>query len=200
VGNLNQFYLMGRVANSPSPGTTPDGRPLVELSIMPGTGSRSPRGPVEPLILEAHGPQVDVAKGLNVGQCVLLRGQLRQEPRGGTAEEPGPARLVARVQAIELLAEGARRPPRDRDGDSDADGPTRRRRRRRGRGRREGAADRGAEGQAAPAAGTEPASTEGGPAEAPPPAPAKPLPPPKPIAPQVEPSEPLPDSKSDMPF
>ena len=207
MGNLNQFYLMGRLAKAPEAGTV-DERAIVNLTITPGTGQRSPRGPVESLQLEAHGPQVETAMTLRVGQGVLLRGQLRQELRGDAP------RLVARVQAIELIVGGGGppRPPRADDdagaeegeGGLRASGRRPRRRRRRG-GRGEGRPEAGGE------RGAREGASEGGDAAAegaaPPPKPEplpppRPLPPPKPIAPVTDAPAPPPDPtySTDMPF
>ncbi|RMG08936.1 MAG: hypothetical protein D6731_20875, partial [Planctomycetota bacterium] len=139
MGNLNQFYLLGRVASPPTVVALEGERSVVNLAILPGTGPRAPRGPVHPLDLEAHGPQVEAARSLRVGQAVLLRGQLRQEERGG-----GP-RLVARVQAIELVSADGGRGPVGRDGETSA----RRRRRRKPRAPRGEGAQAGAPAQGA---------------------------------------------------
>jgi single-stranded DNA-binding protein len=198
VGNLNKFYLMGRVARAPE--STGEGQQrVVTLAITPGTAQRAPRGgPVEPIVLEAGGPQTESAQQLRVGQGVFLRGQLRQETRGESLV------LVARVQAIELLAEPRRkpRPPREGGGEVDAtesgEGQTsgkRPRRRRRGRGRGRERGERPA-GEGAPAEGAAPAAAT--------PTPERPtLPPHQPVvqAP-VEPVKPPADPtlENDMPF
>ena len=187
MGNLNQFYIMGRVTKAPEVGVGADSKPSVTIALQPGTGGRAPRGPSQPLLLEACGPQVDAAKALSVGQSVLLRGQLRQEERNGASL------LVARVQAIELLAGSEGRAPR-------GDDTSGRRRRRRGRGR--GREPR-AEGETAAPAGDGP--PEGGavtpPGPPPGPSAASTLPPPAPILPELAaPSPPPPESTPDMPF
>lgn len=200
MGNLNQFYVMGRLAARPRVESA-EGEPRVLLSLLPGTGARAPRGVrIDPLELLAVGPQAPVAEALQEGQAVLLRGQLRQE----AGPEGAPGRLTARVQAIELLAEGGLPRPRydrsergeEEGAEPGASGRRRRRRRRRpggprpGEGGGEGAGEGAAEaGEAAP------------PAEGPPPAPARPLPPPKPIAEAPpKPAPPDPTYKADMPF
>ena len=118
MGNLNQFYLMGRVARAPQ-----EVEGGVKLALNPGTGARAPRG-AQPLDLFVAGPQVPAAKALSVGVPVLLRGQLRQEG------DEGGSRLVARVQAIEVLAGEEGEAPR---GGSGSSRPRKRRRRRKPR-------------------------------------------------------------------
>ena len=174
MGNLNQFYLMGRVASPPR--ASEDGS-QVTLAVSPGTGHRAPRS-APPLTLIALGPQLEAAKALEKGQAVLLRGQLRQEESG----------LTARVQAIELLADGA---------PAGSSGPAKRRKRRRRKGSGEKREGDKSEGDKSESGG------EGG--EAPQPAPpAKDpkanLPPPKPVADVSPQSAPPPDASSDMPF
>lgn len=187
MGNLNQFYFMGRVASAPEASEGEAGQ-VVRLAIQPGTGGRPPRS--EPLAFRAYGPQAEAAKALQVGQAVLLRGQLRQEASG----------LEARVQAIELLAGEGRR--------SEGGERTRTRRRRRRRGKK-GEGAEGADGSAeGPEGQTSPAGDgagDGEPASEAPPPPKKPepkpLPPPTPIAQApVEPPPPDPTYKTDMPF
>ena len=111
MGNLNKFYLMGRVARAPEaiPG---EGEARALIPVVPGTGFRSPRGRgADALLLLAAGPQVGAALALRPGQSVLLRGQLQQEvqrnPDGSERSE-----LVALVQAIDLIADGGPRRPR----------------------------------------------------------------------------------------
>ena len=43
MGNLNQFYFLGRVARAPQVEQLEE-RPVVYLSVSPGTGARAPRG------------------------------------------------------------------------------------------------------------------------------------------------------------
>lgn len=170
MGNLNKFYLMGRVARAPQPAGDGDARTVI-LAITPGTSTRNPRGgPAEALQLEASGAQADGAEALKVGQGVFIRGQLRQEAGA----------LVAKVQAIELLAPPRKpRPPREGEAPpaAEGDGPgASKRRRRRGRGR-----GRGREGKPKPA-------------DLPP---AEPVvqPPPEPVKPPPDPT-----LEQDMPF
>ncbi len=106
MGNLNQFYMMGRVvAPAVSLDPPPGGAPARMLAIQPGTGPHPPRDAGPPLEFVAAGPQAEIAQALEPGQAVLLRGKLRQEVWGDGPE----TRLVAYVQAIELLAGGQRR-------------------------------------------------------------------------------------------
>ncbi len=198
MGNLNQFYVMGRLAARPRVESA-EGEARVVLALLPGTGARAPRGVrIDPLELLAVGPQAPVAEALQEGQAVLLRGQLRQEP----GPDGGPGRLTARVQAIELLAEGGLPRPRyDRPERAEQEGaePGASGRRRRRRRRRPGGPRPAGEG------GEEGAATEEGAppsAEEPPPAPPRPLPPPKPVA-EAPPEPTLPPDptyKADMPF
>jgi len=215
LGNLNKFYLMGRVARVPAAAAGADGRQVVSLAVTPGTSGRPPRGSHEALVLEAIGAQANIALGLRVGQGVFLRGQLRQEP------SPGGSALVARVQAIELLAGRGRGPRPEGSGEGEAAGEGgpgesggrgrgRGRRRGRGRGRGPRREDEGAPaggegapagGEGAPAGGDAAAPAGGGEASGGRSAPAADLPPPAPIAPP-KPVDPPPDPtyKSDMPF
>lgn len=111
MGNLNKFYLMGRVARAPEP-VPGEGEARALIPVVPGTGFRAPRGRgPDALMLLAAGPQVGTALALRPGQSVLLRGQLQQElrrnPDGSERSE-----LVALVQAIDLIADGGPRRPR----------------------------------------------------------------------------------------
>ena len=177
MGNLNQFYLMGRVARA-----LQEVEGGVSLALNPGTGARAPRG-AQPLDLFVAGPQVPAAKALTVGTPVLLRGQLRQE-----GDEAG-SRLVARVQAIEILAGEDGEAPRGGGG-----GGSRPRKRRRRRKPREGGKGEGEQGEGggkeASASGDKPTSNV-----------EVSLPPAKPVVdPASPPPAPPPDTSTDMPF
>ena len=128
MGNLNQFYLLGRVARAPET-VEVEGRSVVRLVIHPGTSPR-PRGRPTPssIPVEADGAQLQNAQSLRRGMGVLLRGQLRTETRKDN-DGAESTTLIAHVQSIEPLA--SRRALRPDDEDSSKSG--RRRRGRRGR-------------------------------------------------------------------
>ncbi|MEZ6184938.1 MAG: hypothetical protein R3F62_08020 [Planctomycetota bacterium] len=180
MGNLNKFYLLGRVTKATEAEGTGDAR-VAKVWLAPGThGGGRRRGATLPLLLHAYGPQVEAALELRVGQGVLARGQLRQESRGD-----GDV-LVAQIQALEPLANA--RPPRKprpegapaEEGEGE-EGRSAKRRRRRRRGPRKPEGEGGGEAAEAPQ----------------PPQPAKPVvpPPPPPVAPPPDPSY-----TSDIPF
>jgi len=176
VGNLNKFYLLGRVAKAPEASGAGDAR-VVKVWLSPGTaaGNRR-RGGGLPLLLHAYGAQIEPALELKVGQGVLARGQLRQESQG-----EGDA-LIAQIQALELLTTRPRRPrPEGEEGQGSADEGKSRRRRRRRRGRK-------------PEGGEGAAAAEAKPAAPPPATPVVP-PEPPPVAPPPDPSY-----TSDIPF
>ena len=196
MGNLNQFYLLGRLVSAPVTLADPKGEAVV-LLVQPGTGARAPRG-APPLRLLAGGPQLEPAKALVEGEAVLLRGQLRQEPSESEAGE-----LVAWVQAIEpVLGEGG-----SGGGGGGASGAsTRPRRKRRRRPRKEGES-RGEPRPRREGGSSEGGSSEGGssagdaPAPAPPRDPAAGLPPHRPVAEApAAPPAPDPSYQKDMPF
>lgn len=210
MGSLNTFYLMGRVARLAEAAGQRHGRPVVVFGLSTGAQGR------EPIMLEAAGPQAEQAKLLRMNQGVFVRGSLRVD-----TDEGGRATLVAQVQALDAVIDGARLRARSpRDGAPAAEGE--------GGAPGEGAGAVGGEGQPddeAPVEGAEGegarprrrprrrrgrrrpegASGEGGApavgaAEA---RPARPeLPPPAPIAPPPQPVQPKPDPtyRTDMPF
>ncbi|MCA8925170.1 MAG: hypothetical protein KDD82_25390, partial [Planctomycetes bacterium] len=116
MGNLNKFYLLGRVAKAPEASGAGPNR-VAKVWLSPGTaGGNRRRGASLPMLLHAYGPQVEVALELRVGQGVLARGQLRQEPQGA-----GDA-LVAQVQAFELLSSRPRRVRPEGEGEGEGEG------------------------------------------------------------------------------
>lgn len=145
VGNLNQFYLMGRVTGSPQI-TEAERGPVAEISVVPGSSGRGPRGG-SPLRFQAAGPQLEPAKALKEGDAVLLRGQLRHEPVEGSEE----GRLIAWVQAIEHLSGDGRSSSGGGGGGESGSRPRRKRRRRGGRRSEGGEGGEGREGGEAPA-------------------------------------------------
>jgi hypothetical protein len=194
VGNLNQFYLMGRVVGSPRIVEAERG-PIAEIALAPGSSGRGPRGG-SPLRFQAAGPQFEPGKALKDGDAVLLRGQLRNEPVEGSDE----GRLIAWVQAIEHLAGSS-----GGGGGGESGSRPRRKRRRRG-GRKEGGSGHsdkqggedqaGESGQRDKQQSERPKSDKAKAADA-----TQQLPPPKPIAeaPQAAPA-PDPSYSKDMPF
>jgi len=190
VGNLNQFYLMGRVVGSPRIIEAERG-PIAEIALTPGSAGRGRGG--SPLRFQAAGPQFEPGKALKEGDAVLLRGQLRNEPVEGSDE----GRLIAWVQAIEHLAGSSG----GGGGGGESGSRPRRKRRRRGGGRKEGGREKqGGEGDSAQgdsARGGQPPQSDRAKADAA----TQQLPPPKPVAeaPQSAPA-PDPSYSKDMPF
>jgi len=193
VGNLNQFYLMGRVVGAPRIVDAERG-PIAEIALVPGSSGRGPRGGT-PLRFQAAGPQFEPGKALSDGDAVLLRGQLRNEPVEGSEE----GRLIAWVQAIEHLAGSSGGGGGGGGGGGESGSRPRRKRRRRGGGRKsEGGGGReGGEGE--PQGEGESQRSERPKRERP--DPTEQLPPPRPIteAPQTAPA-PDPSYQKDMPF
>lgn len=184
MGNLNQFYLMGRVVGSPRIVEAERG-PIAEIALVPGSSGRGRGG--APLRFQAAGPQFEPGKALKEGDAVLLRGQLRNEPVEGSEE----GRLIAWVQAIEHLAGSSGFSGGGGGGESGS--RPRRKRRRRG-GRKEGGGrPSGERGEKQGDSGAEPKGQRADPTQQ--------LPPPKPIAeaPQSAPA-PDPSYQKDMPF
>lgn len=191
MGNLNQFYLMGRVVGSPRIIEAERG-PIAEIALTPGSAGRGRGG--SPLRFQAAGPQFEPGKALKEGDAVLLRGQLRNEPVEGSDE----GRLIAWVQAIEHLAGSS---GGGGGGGGESGSRPRRKRRRRGGGRKEGGREKqGGEGDSAQgdsARGGQPPQSDRAKADAA----TQQLPPPKPVAeaPQSAPA-PDPSYSKDMPF
>lgn len=219
MGSLNTFYLMGRVARAAEPVGQRHGHPVVVFGLSTSAQGR------EPVMLEASGPQAEQARHLRMGQGVFVRGLLRVD-----AGESGRPTLVAQVQALDAVIDGARlrpRPPREGDGagagasvegqpdeDAGTEGaegapvgeggegdPGASGSRRRPRRRRGRRRPEGARPGAEGAAPEGAPAGEGAPQE--PPRPTRPeLPPPAPIAAPPQPVQPKPDPtyRSDMPF
>ncbi|MCO5167251.1 MAG: hypothetical protein M9894_12935 [Planctomycetes bacterium] len=115
MGSLNTFYVMGRVARPAVAAGTRHGHPVVTFGLSTSAQGR------EPVTFEAAGPQAEQALRLRPGQGVFVRGLLRADPVEG-----GGASLVAQVQALDVVLDGARlrpRPPREpQEGEASAEG------------------------------------------------------------------------------
>ncbi|MBX3471844.1 MAG: hypothetical protein KF878_33730 [Planctomycetes bacterium] len=132
MGSLNTFYVMGRVARPAVAAGTRHGQPVVTFGVSTSAQGR------EPVTFEAAGAQAEQALRLRHGQGVFVRGLLRADPVQG-----GGAALVAQVQALDVVIDGARRPrpprePREGEPAAGEGAPSPEARGGRGRARRRG--------------------------------------------------------------